>query len=1081
MPAPSTRGSFLIRHTRTLLCMLFVFLYSVSLSYAVPPTTKYAPGSTLDPLCTPGSTNCSVRILPEQSGNTNTYLTTDGSDTAWSTSTLILGGNFQTSGAYATTLTTTGTTALTLPTTGTLATLAGTETLANKTLTTPNIGAATGTSLNLSSGAITSGLINGQTISSAASFTGSVSMAALTATTGSFSNPITVTGNSANQSRITITGSDTNGAQLYLNSGATNGRNWGILSNGIGGVGELSFYDATAGIERFRIDSSGNLIASDLIGTGNRCLYADSTGQINVKGFDCGSASGGDNLGNHTATQNVILSTNWLSGDGGSEGIRIDASGNVGIGIAVPAATLDVQAATSSIRVLSTTGTTYAYQTFFNTSGSVYLGAENSTGGGIFTGSAAYSGVIGSMGARSFHIATNGIVRQTIDSSGNVGIGTASPQSKLHIDVNSASTSAAIGNVLLVANTDTTTNNMGGIWFTQTADVGNGSGIIGVHTDRTGGSRDSDLAFYTTTNNTVGEKMRILNSGNVGIGTTAPTQKLEVIGNVSAGYATGVGMVIGLVDTIPANDLNAYLLWGSAATFGGSNGDMLYIPRSSTDSSHRFYTGNGTATEKVRITTAGNVGIGTTGPATNTKLHVYSATGTLYQQLEVAQISQTVGQKYTNGSQSYFVGNNLSVIDNFEIFDLTNNISRFTIQKTSGNVGIGTVSPNASIKLHVNGRAMVQGATSGYWWSTDGTEDLWHASAVGQDLSFTESGVASGRLYLQAGGNVGIGTTAPGQKLEVRGNATDGWIKLSTTNGNPHIASTNDLGFNTGSTNDVLYLTGLGSVGVGTTAPAHLLDVKQPTLAVGGVFHAWAPGVAGFTVNVISTSGQPYMGYTFQNGTVTIGNLPSCGGIQTNGSGTLACTSDETLKDVRGEFTQGLDAIRDIDPIAFAWKSNSGLYDDGITYYGFSAQNVQHSLPEAISLSVTGKLQVSQLTLMATAINAIKELDIKVQAIPEFEDDGSMAAVVAEFLAGIAEGIANVGRVNTDTLCVGQTCVTESELQQLLQNANVNSGPTPAPEPEPTPEPDPEPSPDPSVEPEPTPEPAPESTPEPAP
>ena len=62
--------------------------------------------------------------------------------------TITLGGNLTTSGAHATTLTTTGTTGVTLPTTGTLATLAGTETLSNKTFTTPVLGVATATSIN---------------------------------------------------------------------------------------------------------------------------------------------------------------------------------------------------------------------------------------------------------------------------------------------------------------------------------------------------------------------------------------------------------------------------------------------------------------------------------------------------------------------------------------------------------------------------------------------------------------------------------------------------------------------------------------------------------------------------------------------------------------------------------------------------------------------------------------------------------------------------------------------------------------------------------------------------------------------
>ena len=72
--------------------------------------------------------------------------------------TITLGGNLTTSGAHTTTLTTSGNTSVTLPTTGTLATLAGTETLSNKTFTTPVIGEATGTSIVLSAGAQSSSL-----------------------------------------------------------------------------------------------------------------------------------------------------------------------------------------------------------------------------------------------------------------------------------------------------------------------------------------------------------------------------------------------------------------------------------------------------------------------------------------------------------------------------------------------------------------------------------------------------------------------------------------------------------------------------------------------------------------------------------------------------------------------------------------------------------------------------------------------------------------------------------------------------------------------------------------------------------
>lgn len=87
-------------------------------------------------------TNLSVRKAHfDKDGN---FITT-GTITVGSTKVMTLAGNFTTSGAFSTTLTTTGTTTVTLPLTGTLATLAGSETLTNKTLTAPVISTITNT------------------------------------------------------------------------------------------------------------------------------------------------------------------------------------------------------------------------------------------------------------------------------------------------------------------------------------------------------------------------------------------------------------------------------------------------------------------------------------------------------------------------------------------------------------------------------------------------------------------------------------------------------------------------------------------------------------------------------------------------------------------------------------------------------------------------------------------------------------------------------------------------------------------------------------------------------------------------
>jgi trimeric autotransporter adhesin len=72
------------RHKRTFAVLVFLILYSVGISFANPPTTKYQPGATLDPSCAPSSTNCSVQILPDQTSQAGRLLITDGTSTSWS-------------------------------------------------------------------------------------------------------------------------------------------------------------------------------------------------------------------------------------------------------------------------------------------------------------------------------------------------------------------------------------------------------------------------------------------------------------------------------------------------------------------------------------------------------------------------------------------------------------------------------------------------------------------------------------------------------------------------------------------------------------------------------------------------------------------------------------------------------------------------------------------------------------------------------------------------------------------------------------------------------------------------------------
>ncbi|MCE9517795.1 hypothetical protein K8Q96_02225, partial [Candidatus Nomurabacteria bacterium] len=110
----------------------------------------------------------------------------------------------------------------------------------------------------------------------------------------------------------------------------------------------------------------------------------------------------------------------------------------------------------------------------------------------------------------------------------------------------------------------------------------------------------------------------------------------------------------------------------------------------------------------------------------------------------------------------------------------------------------------------------------------------------------------------------------------------------------------------------------------------------------------------------------------------------------------------------------------------------------------------------------------------------------------------TLASKVSDFLRGIANNIASIGKVQTSELCVDDVCVTRDQFLNMVQSSNsTNSTPAPEPTPDPTPEPEPTctdgilnqdetgideggictPTPEPIPEPEPAPEPTPEPTP----
>ncbi|MGB0974220.1 MAG: tail fiber domain-containing protein [Flavobacteriaceae bacterium] len=110
-------------------------------------------------------------------------------------------------------------------------------------------------------------------------------------------------------------------------------------------------------------------------------LSLDGDG-IATQTVDLSSLSGSDNLGNHTATQNISTNGNYISNDGDNEGVYIDTDGNVGIATNTPGYPLEING-NARVNHRLFFGTDGSMLNGTNQGGSIELGPSNSAGGEI--------------------------------------------------------------------------------------------------------------------------------------------------------------------------------------------------------------------------------------------------------------------------------------------------------------------------------------------------------------------------------------------------------------------------------------------------------------------------------------------------------------------------------------------------------------------------------------------------------------------------------------------------------------------------------------------------------------------------
>lgn len=296
-------------------------------------------------------------------------------------------------------------------------------------------------------------------------------------------------------------------------------------------------------------------------------MYYDGSAWV---GFGGAGAGDSDDMGDHIATQNIQLSDNWISNDGGNEGIRVDNSGNVGIGTAVPTQKLQIQVANNGLNMPLFLRNSNNSQGGGNGIGIGFNSEQNGDWmkAGIFHERTANYGV-GKLHFLVDNVSDNQSVslaesRMTIDKDGKVGIGTTSPTKALDVKSNAAGV-----NVITVQNT--TASGWSSIDFNdQSGSLSTtfgfaNSGTSGIFTNRAYmNSYDHD--FVLTRNSSENSIFIKGSNGQIGINTNNPQARLHVQGDARITDLAGSGTRMVVADANGDLSTQALPTSGSAPT-----------------------------------------------------------------------------------------------------------------------------------------------------------------------------------------------------------------------------------------------------------------------------------------------------------------------------------------------------------------------------------------------------------------------------------------------------------------------------------------------------------------------------------
>ncbi|KND51094.1 MAG: hypothetical protein AB202_01630, partial [Parcubacteria bacterium C7867-007] len=455
-------------------------------------------------------------------------------------------------------------------------------------------------------------------------------------------------------------------------------------------------------------------------------------------------------------------------------------------------------------------------------------------------------------------------------------------------------------------------------------------GQLSINPTNTNGSAPSFVVGSSTATQFV-----VTNEGRVGIGTSTPGSLLSLQG--IANFTTATSTLYG-TGGINLTGGGCYAINGTCV--GGSNLSFTYP----------------------LINTADTISLafGTTTANTWSAANNFTSTVALSSTTPWAQLS--INPTDANGSAPSFVIGSSTATQ----FVVTN----------AGNIGIGTSTPGSL--LSIQGIANFTTATSTLY-GTGGINISAGCYAVnGTCLTNFSNTLANGGTATTTFYDGGL-VFSDGNKLTQAANSGASILKWDNTNGR--------LGIGTTTPNWLLSVSGAAGVRFKTTSNVSDAFVVENSIGSSSLSFSTIDS-ADAIFSVATTSGSTYF-YIGASGSVGIGTttpttqLVSTGGVrfatfgagtlQTDSLGNLSVSSDERLKDINGTFTRGLAEIRGLNPILYHWNATSTL-DRSTLYAGFSAQNVQGVIPEAVDMGPQGYLSLSDRPILAASVNAIKDL-----------------------------------------------------------------------------------------------------------